>query len=148
MKNYDLLWAREHSGLTQAQAAKKMSVSREAFCRWETGRVKMPKRRWFAFLRLMEIAEASLPKRIPYDAKGYPLTPDDFGNDEKWDDEGARDKALEALEGDEYAARERERYRLLFATAYTPAQLKEEMTNYDAREAARVERLKAQALVE
>lgn len=64
MKNYDLLWAREHAGLTQAQLADQIGVSRGQFCKWETGKVAMPKRKWFALLKLLEVTEADVPKHV------------------------------------------------------------------------------------
>lgn len=114
MKNYDLIWARERAGLTQEQAAAKIGAHRVTFARWETGAVAMPKRKWTAFLAAINVDQKEVPKRREYDAKGYPVG---FKREEALhdDDEGVYDREearLLELEGDEYPARARERFRL------------------------------------
>lgn len=153
MKNFDLIWARERAGLTQQQAAELFGVDRKTIGRWETGAVKMPNRKWHAFLKLIEVAETQIPKRLIYDDKGYPTAFDraefDFNlpkyflrNDEEgdpihddaraWDDE---DAALEAMEGAEYPCRQRERYRIALSTpGADPAYVAKSLAEFDARE--------------
>jgi len=117
VKNYDLIWAREWTGLTQAQAADKMGVHPDTFGRWETGARAMPARKWQLFVKLIGLPRGSIPKRLEYDAKGYPVGFDQTPYDEDhtatgdWDLEGET-AALLKIEGDDYAARARERYRL------------------------------------
>lgn len=61
VKNYELNWARTHAGLTQAEAAEKMGVSRVTFTRWETGAVDMPPARWARFLKVVELTANDIP---------------------------------------------------------------------------------------
>lgn len=60
-KNYELNWARTHSGLTQTEAAEKMGVDRKTFNRWETGIVEMPPARWTKFLKIIELSAKDIP---------------------------------------------------------------------------------------
>jgi DNA-binding XRE family transcriptional regulator len=130
MKNYDLIWAREWAGLTQAQAAEKMGVHRVTFAHWETGARPIPTRKWRLFLKRVAVNPQDIPKcpkPMQYDADGYPIgfdrkmyevmamdisgfTMDDgsAGYDDVfgWDLEEA---ALMGIEGDDYESRSRER---------------------------------------
>lgn len=139
MKNYDLIWAREHAGLTQEQAAAKICAHRVTFARWEIGAVAMPKRKWLAFLAAIDVDQKDVPKRREYDASGYPVG---FKREEALhdDDDGMYDREdarLLELEGDEFPARSRERYRLCMVNMKIPAdQIDAEMARYDADEAA------------
>jgi transcriptional regulator with XRE-family HTH domain len=61
MKNYDLSWARTHSGLTQQEASEKMGVDRKTFNRWENNTVAIPAVKMAKFLRLVGVTAASIP---------------------------------------------------------------------------------------
>lgn len=109
MKNYDLIWAREWAGLTQAQAADQMGVHRVTFTNWETGRCPMPERKWKKFLKHVAVNPQDIPKRLKYDAEGFP---EGFNYEDYEDNWEAEQAALRKIEGDEYPARDRERERL------------------------------------
>lgn len=65
VKNFDLVWAREHAGLTQAKAAKLIGVSTRTFIRWETGATRIPERQFNAFLRAADIQREEIPRTAP-----------------------------------------------------------------------------------
>jgi len=73
VKNYDLIWAREFAGLTQAAAADKIGVDRRTFSRWETGAIAMPAVKWSKLLARLEIDRKSIPPRRVYTDEGYPV---------------------------------------------------------------------------
>lgn len=69
-KNFDLIWAREHTGLTQAQAAKLLTeaglpTTPLTICRWETGATEIPRRKWFKVLEVFKLTQADIPKHTP-----------------------------------------------------------------------------------
>lgn len=134
MKNYDLIWARDWAGLTQADAAEKMGVHRVTFAKWETGAQAIPARKWQLFLKRVAINPQDIPNRVAYDAKGYPVGFDravyeemaiDIASftapdgDESYDDVfgwDLQEVALMEIEGDDYDARSRERTRISYAS--------------------------------
>lgn len=61
MQNFELKWARENAGLTQAQAAAKIGVARLTFTRWETGATPIPRVKWLKFLAAVELAPTDIP---------------------------------------------------------------------------------------
>jgi DNA-binding XRE family transcriptional regulator len=134
MKNFDLIWAREWAGLTQAQAAETMGVHRVTFAQWETGARAIPTRKWQRFVELMKINPRDIPTRpepLIYDAKGYPVgftaeffdemakdiaTFIDSDGDETYDQNFGyelEEVELSRLEGNDYEVRARERYWLM-----------------------------------
>ena len=158
MKNFEFIWAREHAGLTQSQTADLIGVHRGTIARWELGTVKVPNRRWHAFLKLVGVAASQLPKPREYDAEGYLVGFDrslfDIRNPahnakyfikeeddcDLYDDSAAGDDqedALISLEGDEYPFRARERHRIMFSrfshgtAAERKRDLAAEMARYD-----------------
>jgi hypothetical protein len=72
-KNHALIFAREHAGLTQAEAAELVTVSARTFSRWETTAVQMPNRKWNKFLRAVNLTAADIPKPPECDATSYPV---------------------------------------------------------------------------
>lgn len=148
-KCFDLKWAREWAGLTQAQAAEKMGVHRDSFSRWETGATEIPTRKLQLFLRLVDINPQDIPKRPEprrYDSDGYPVG---FDREAYELDADAEDAALEIIEGDEFDSRQRERYRLFLTNdncmEYTPEQVAKELALHDA-ETARANMLDSDVL--
>ena len=132
MKNYDLIWARDWAGLTQAEAAEKIGVHRDTFSRWEIGARKMPARKWQKFLKAVAVNTADIPKRpepLKYKADGYPVG-FDSGDYEDLTDE-AEEAALRELEGSEYEVRERERYRILMTRHMDHEASVRHMASYD-----------------
>jgi hypothetical protein len=114
-----------------------MGVNRVTVTRWENGNVRIPNRKWFAFLKVISMTEAEIPKRLEYDPKGYPVG-FDSSRFEDLEDLNAEEDALKALEGVEHPARQRERLRLIsvrFAWG-TPDERKQqvdaEMARFDA----------------
>jgi transcriptional regulator with XRE-family HTH domain len=84
MKNRELKWTREQSGLTQAAAADLMDVHRVTFAQWESGARPMPALKWQKFLKIAGVNPLAVPKFFAptqdnvecpepekYDAKGY-----------------------------------------------------------------------------
>lgn len=59
--NYDLVWAREHAGLTQQQLADELNVTRFTVTRWETGKTPMPKVKWARALKLLKLTASDIP---------------------------------------------------------------------------------------
>lgn len=88
MKNYDLQWAREWAGLTQAEAANKMGVHRVTFANWETGARPMPKRKWNLFLKTVAVNPQDIPTHTePEDRSTRNPKPTFRALDVDWDDE-------------------------------------------------------------
>lgn len=59
--NYDLVWAREHAGLTQQQLADALNVTRFTVTRWETGKTPMPKVKWARALKILKLTASEIP---------------------------------------------------------------------------------------
>lgn len=133
MKNHDLIWVREHKGLTQTEAAAICHVARGTYNAWENGRMAMPKRKFYRFLEDTHTNPKDIPPPpIEYDEKGYPVG---WGTNKfsTYEDEEA---ALEALEGSQYDARERTRfellqYRILGRTPASEPLVRQMMVEYD-----------------
>lgn len=108
-KNFDLIWAREHAGLTQAAAAAKIGVARETFARWESGAQPTPERKFQRFLEATGVERSSIPAQRKYGRDGYPVgfVKTDTGDFDA--DFGEDARRLQEVEGDEYTARERVR---------------------------------------
>jgi DNA-binding XRE family transcriptional regulator len=133
MKNYELIWAREWAGLTQAQAAEKMGVHRVTFTQWETGARAMPTRKWQLFLKCVAINPQDIPKHLApreYDNMGYPVGFNEADYDVDFTG-AALEAALRKIEGNEYEARDRERYRLLMTKFMSDDAVASHMANYD-----------------
>lgn len=125
MKNDELIWMREHSGMTQKELAALFGVHPVTVSGWETGKHPMPVRQFYALKKLLNIDTTGMPRKLTYDERGYPVTPDNFADDDTWEDlflaaEEAhpgnviepRERALLKLEGQEYTERTVTRYRL------------------------------------
>jgi DNA-binding XRE family transcriptional regulator len=108
-KNFDLIWAREHVGLTQAAAAAKIGVTRETFSRWESGSQAIPKAKFQRFLDAIELDRKRIPAQRKYGADGYPIGFSRPNTGDWEDDFEEEERRLVELEGDEYAVRERVR---------------------------------------
>lgn len=109
-KNFDLIWAREHVGLTQAAAAAKIGVSRETFSRWESGSQTMPERKFQRFLEAIELDPKRIPAQRKYGADGYPVGFTKSATGDTDEDMESDERRLREIENDEYLARERVRY--------------------------------------
>lgn len=60
MKNQDLVWARESAGLSQAEAAGRIGVTRVTFARWESGTTPIPNAKYNAFLAAVGVSLAEV----------------------------------------------------------------------------------------
>lgn len=60
MKNQDLVWARESAGLSQAEAAGRIGVTRVTFARWEKGSTPIPPAKYNAFLAAVGVSLAEV----------------------------------------------------------------------------------------
>ena len=138
-KNYDLKWAREWAGLTQAQAAEKIGVHRDTFSRWETGAQAIPVRKWQWFLKHVAVNPQDIPKRPAerqYNVDGFPVEfiRKHYGEGYKHngdEDSAAEEEALTKFEGEEFPVRERERERLLMTKGMPAEAASAYMAEYD-----------------
>lgn len=121
-------------GMTQAQVSEAFGVARTTYNMWETGQRPILAHRWTAFKKHFGFNEEDVfratPRRLKYDAKGYPITSDDwetmqFDSGNSGAAYGAMCARLHALEGQEYASRCVERHRLLSHGRATPEELED-----------------------
>ncbi len=64
VKNYELIWARNHAGITQQQASEMMGVNRVTFARWEINAVQVPAYKMAKFLRLIDLKPSDIPAEM------------------------------------------------------------------------------------
>lgn len=147
-KNFDLKWAREHVGLTQAAAADKIGVSRVTFARWEAGTVQIPNAKFQRFLEAIELDPKRIPAQRKYAIDGYPVGFAKSATGDTDEDMEIDAERLKELEGKEYTARERVRYEYFLRNSAVLEQLGEayvleSLAEFDAE----TERLKSLASV-
>jgi len=133
MKNYDLMWVRDHLGLSQEAMAALCSVSRATYNAWECGRRQIPKLKFNRLLYRNHILQKDIPPPpLEYREDGFPVGWDS----DKFDSMEDEDTALEALEGPQFEVRTRKRYELLqyriLAGKNCEENVKKAMEQYDA----------------
>lgn len=71
MKNYDLIWAREYTGITQTKLAEIFGVSRRTVINWEQGRSKLPPAKFKYLLGILDVD----PNLVPRNTQPEPEPP-------------------------------------------------------------------------
>lgn len=74
-RNFDLMWARLHVGISQEDLADAMGVHRTTVARWESGTRKIPQSRWVQALAILDLKEADIPAFATPENPGTPASP-------------------------------------------------------------------------